>query len=126
MSVQAVAKSVNMSPRKVGVVADLVRGRSVEDALVILDHTPRRSADVVKRVIKSAQANAQHNHNLKPGTMKITEITVTHGPRTKRWKPVARGSAHPYQKRSSHIKVVVDGEVRVVKKKSEAKEKETK
>ena len=66
MPVRAIAKGVRMSPRKVGVVAALVRGRTVEDALVILEHTPRRSADPVREVIKSARANAEHNHNLKP------------------------------------------------------------
>ena len=105
-----------MSPRKTGVVAALVRNRTVEDALVILENTPRRDSDVVARVIKSAKANAEHNHNLKPGTLKITEITVTPGPRLKRYRPAARGRALPYQKKSSHIKVVVDGEKRVAKK----------
>lgn len=116
MSVQALAKGVRMSPRKTGVVAALVRGRTVEEALTILEHTPRRSADVVARVIKSAKANAEHNHNFKPNTLFITEITVTPGPRLKRYRPAARGRALPYQKKSSHIRVVVDGEKRVAKK----------
>ncbi len=105
-----------MSPRKVAVVAALVRGRSVEDALTILEHTPRRTALPVSKVIASAKANAEHNHNLKPGTLQIVEITVTHGPRLKRYRPAAHGRALPFQRRSSHIKVVVDGEVREVKK----------
>jgi large subunit ribosomal protein L22 len=116
MAVQAVAKSVRMSPRKVSVVASLVRGRTVIEALTILEHTPRRSAMPVIKVIKSAQANADHNHGLKPDTLRITEISVTPGPRSKRFRPVSRGMAHPYQKRTSHIKVVVDGELRPVKK----------
>lgn len=116
MSVQALAKGVRMSPRKTGVVAALVRGRTVEEALTILEHTPRRSADVVALVIKSAKANAEHNHNFKPNTLFITEITVTPGPRLKRYRPAARGRALPYQKKSSHIRVVVDGEKRVAKK----------
>lgn len=116
MPVQAIAKGVRMSPRKTGVVAALVRGRSVSDALTILDHTPRRSADVVARVVKSARANAEHNHNYKPNTLKIIEISVTPGPRLKRYRPAARGRALPYQKKSSHIRVIVDGEKRVTKK----------
>ena len=85
MPVQAIAKGVRMSPRKVAVVAALVRGRSVADALTILEHTPRRSALPVIKVIASAKANAEHDHNLKPDTLNIVEITVTHGPRLKRY-----------------------------------------
>ncbi|MCA9330991.1 50S ribosomal protein L22 [Candidatus Saccharibacteria bacterium] len=116
MNVQAIAKGVKISPRKVGIVASLVRNQSVENALIILDHTPRRSAEPVKKVIASAKANAEHNHNLKPDTLEIVEIIVTPGPRLKRFKPAARGRALPFQKRSSHIRVVVTGEERVAKK----------
>lgn len=116
MSVKAVAKGVQVSPRKIGVVASLVRGRTVADALVILDHTPRLAALPVKKVIQSAQANADHNHNLKPDSLKITEITVTPGTRLKRYRSAARGRAFPFQRRSSHIRVVVDGDARAPKK----------
>lgn len=116
MAVKAIAKGVSIAPRKVSVVASLVRGRTVADALTILEHTPRRSALAVSKVIASARANAEHNHNYKPDTLAITEITVTAGPRLKRFKPVSRGMAHPYQKKSSHIRVVVDGEQREIKK----------
>ena len=126
MSVLALAKAVRISPRKVSVVASLVRGRSVNDALVILEHAPRNAAIPVAKVIKSARANADHNHGLKPDTLRITEITVTAGPRTKRFRPVSRGMAHPYQKRTSHIRVLVDGEKRVVKKPEAKVTKETK
>src|ERR1044071_9905883 len=124
MGVLAVAKGVRMSPRKVGVVADLVRGRTVADALTILEHVPRRSATPVLKTIKSAQANADHNHNLKPDTLRIIEISVTPGPRLKRFRPAAHGRALPFQRRTSHIRVVVDGEARVAKKpKTEKEEK---
>ena len=116
MSVHAIAKGVRMSPRKVGVVAALVRGRSVADALTILDHTPRRSALAVKKVIDSAKANADHNHNYKPDTLQIVSITVTPGARLKRYRPAAHGRALPFMRRTSHIRVVVDGEVRAPKK----------
>ena len=115
MPVQAIAKGVRQSPRKVGLVASLVRGRTVEEAITILEHTPRRSALAIKKVILSARANADYNHNLKPATLRIIEISVTPGPRLKRFRPAARGSANPYMKRSSHIKVVVDGDVREAK-----------
>ncbi len=125
MAVKAEAKGVRMSPRKVGEVAALVRGRSVADALVILEHTPRRAATPVIKTIKSAQANAAHNHNYKADTLRIVEITVNHGPRLKRFRPAAMGRALPYQKRTSHIRVLVDGEVREAKKLTSAA-KETK
>ncbi|HSX00089.1 MAG TPA: 50S ribosomal protein L22 [Patescibacteria group bacterium] len=126
MSVLAIAKGVHMSPRKVGVVASLVRGRTVADALVILDHTPRRTALPIKKTIMSARANADHNHNLKPDTLKIVEISITAGPRMKRFRPAAHGRALPFQRRTSHIRVVVDGEARVAKKPAKAVEKEAK
>ena len=110
--VKAIAKGVSNSPRKVAVVAGLVRGRTVADALVILSHTPRRSAQPVIKVIESAKANAEHNHNLKPDTLKIVEITVTAGPRIKRFRPAAHGRALPFQRKTSHIRVVVTGEMR--------------
>lgn len=116
MSVQAIAKGVRMSPRKVAAVASLVRGRSVADALVILQHTPRRAAVAVLKTIKSAQANAEHDHNYKADTLQIVEITVNHGPRLKRFRPAAMGRALPYEKRTSHIRVVVEGEQRPAKK----------
>ena len=120
MAVTATAKGVSMSPRKVGIVAGLVRGHSVADALVILQNTPRRSALPVKKAIESARANADHNHNYKPDTLNIISITVTPGPRTKRFRPAAHGRALPFQRKSSHIHVVVDGEQRAAKKPAKA------
>lgn len=116
MSVKAVAKGVRISPRKVQVVVALVRGRSVEDAITILEHTPRAASLAVSKVIKSARANAEHNHDYKPNTLMITEISVTPGPRLKRYRPAARGRALPFQRKSAHIRVVVDGEKRQPKK----------
>lgn len=115
----ALQKGVRLSPRKVAVVADLVRGRSVQDALTILEFTPRRAAGPVREAVKSAAANAEHNHSYKPGTLEITEISVTAGPRLKRFIPAARGRARRFQRKTSHIRVVVDGQKREVKKVSE-------
>lgn len=108
-TVRAHIKGVDQTPRKVGIVASLVRGRSVADALVILDHTPRRSALVVKKAIASAQANATNNHGLDAKSLQITTLSVTAGPRMRRFKPASRGRALPFQKRSSHILVEVSG-----------------
>ncbi len=125
MSVQAIAKGVKISPRKISVVAALVRGRSVDDAITILEHTPRRSALAVKKAIMSARANADYNHNYKPSSLRIVEISITPGPRLKRFRPAARGSALPFEKKSSHIRVVVDGEQRPAKTTSKAVTKKT-
>lgn len=129
MSVKATAKSVRMSPRKVGVVAALVRGRSVADAITILEHTQRRAATPVRKVIESARANAENNHNYKPDTLQITHISVTPGPRLKRYRPASHGRALPFQRKTSHIFVQVEGEIRQPKKpatKPAAKKKEAK
>jgi large subunit ribosomal protein L22 len=116
MAVTATAKGVRISPRKVAVVAALVRGRSVEDALTILSHTPRHSALAVEKVVKSARANADHNHGYKPATLQIVEIGVTPGPRLKRYRPASHGRALPFERKTAHIRVVVDGEKREIKK----------
>ena len=109
ISVKAQARGVDMTPRKIGLVASLVRGRTVEDALTILEHTPKRAAIPLIKVINSAKANAGNNHNVITDNLKIVELHVSPGPRMKRFRPVARGSAHPYQKRTTHITVIVSG-----------------
>lgn len=116
MSVKAINKSVRVSPRKTAVVAALVRGRTVADALTILEHTPRRAALAVRKTVRSAQANAEHNHGYKPDTLYISEISVTAGPRFKRYRAAARGRAQRYQHKTSNIRVIVDGEKRQIKK----------
>ncbi len=114
--VRAHIKGIDQTPRKVNIVASLVRGRSVADALVILDHTPRRAALPVKKAIASAQANAINNHGLDPRSLHIHSLSVTAGPRLRRYKPASRGRAQPFQKRSSHILVEVSGVEKQVKK----------
>ena len=106
---RAVAKGVRLAPRKVSLVASLVRGRSVADALVILDHTPKRAAKTVAKVILSARANAVTTHGIMDKDLVIQTLTVTAGPRLKRFKPAAMGRALPFQKKTSHITVVVAG-----------------
>jgi len=112
LTVRAIARGVDQSPRKVSLVASLVRGRSVSDALTILKHTPKRAAKPVMKAIASAEANAVNNHGLKKDGLQIAQLQVTAGPRLKRFNPAAMGRALPYQKRSSHIFVEVVGEVK--------------
>ncbi len=115
-TVRAYLKELRMTPRKVSLVAALVRGRSVDDALVILSHTPKRAAKPLSKLIASARANATNNHGLKADGLQITKLSVTSGPRLKRFRPVARGQAHPFQKRTSNILIEVSGEMKPAKK----------
>lgn len=126
MNAVAMAKGAKISPRKAGLVSALVRGRSVEDALIILDHTPKKAALIIKKVIESAKANATNNHNLKTEGLIIAEITVGHGPALKRYRPVAFGRAHPFKKRTSHIKVILKGDAKVKKTTKPVIDKQTK
>lgn len=115
-TVRAYAKDIDLAPRKVSIVASLVRGRSVEDALVILAHTPRRPAKAVAKVVEAARANAINNHGYDGKTLTISTISVTIGTRIKRFKPASRGRALPFQKKSSNILVEVAGELKPKKK----------
>ena len=116
MQITALSKGVRMSPRKVSLVAGLVRGRSVADALVILEHTPKRAAKPVAKAIASAKANAVTNHKADEKSLVIEHLQVTAGERIKRFRPAAMGRALPYQKRTSHIKVVLQGAEKPTKK----------
>jgi large subunit ribosomal protein L22 len=120
-TITATAKGVRLSPRKVGLVAGLVRGRSVSDALTILQYTNKRPARSVAKIIASAKANAVNNNRMVEGSLQISQIQITAGPRLKRYRPAAQGRALPYLKRSSHIVVELTGEVKPKKVAAEAK-----
>lgn len=108
-TVRAYAKGVDQAPRKVSLVAALVRNRTVADALVILEHVPKRAALPVKKAIESAKANATNTHGLDGKTLIISTISVTAGTRLKRFKPASRGRALPFQKKTANILVEVTG-----------------
>ncbi len=109
MEVQAVAKSVRISPRKVRFVADAIRSQSVERALVSLHMTHKRAAGAIEKTLRSAMANATNNAKLDRATLVISKIEVTEGPAFKRYHPSTRGRIHPYKRRSSHIRIIVSG-----------------
>lgn len=115
LKTKAIARGVDMAPRKVGEVASLVRGRSVADALVILSHTPRRAAQPVAKVIASAKANALNNDGIDEKTLVLDTVMVSAGPRLKRFRAGAMGRAKPYQKKTSHITIIVSGEKKIIK-----------
>lgn len=125
LTVRSYAKGIDQAPRKVALVASLVRGRTVADALVILGHTPKRSALCVIKAIESAKANAINNHNVDSKTLTISTLSVTTGTRLKRFKPASRGRALPFEKKSANILVEVTGDEKP-KKKPAVKPAETK
>jgi large subunit ribosomal protein L22 len=115
MAVKASVSAIRISPRKVSVVASLVRGRTVKDALVILEHTPRKAAKPLAKVISSAKANAENNHGYKADTLTITNLDVGPGPSYKRFRAGARGQAFSYKRRTTNIRVEVDGQLKPTK-----------
>ena len=119
----AYAKGVDSQPRKTNIVASLVRDRYVADAVVILEHTPRKAARAVLKAVESANANLLNNNkvSIDPKTIRIARIFVTSGTRMRRYKPASRGRALPYEKISSNIFVEVAGEEKVKKTASEDK-----
>lgn len=106
---QALAKvtDIRIAPRKVRVVVDLIRGKNIEDALALLRFLPKRAAEVVGKVVKSAAANAEHNFELNRDRLYVSQAYVDAGPTLKRFQPRQRGQAFQIKKRSSHITVVV-------------------
>jgi large subunit ribosomal protein L22 len=108
MEAKAVAKYIRMSPQKVRLVADLVRGKKVEEATQILQFTRKYAADPVSKVLKSALANAKQNPNIDENILFVKEIFVDQGPSLKRWRARAQGRAASIKKRMSHITVVLD------------------
>lgn len=106
MEAKAVARFVRITPRKAGQVADLIRGKDVEEAQTVLRFTPKAAAKIVKKVLDSAVANAQHNLKLR-GNLYVSEALVNQGPSLKRIRPRAMGRAFRVLKRTSHITVVV-------------------
>jgi len=107
MEVRAITKDTGVSPRKVRLLVDMVRGKKVDEALTILRFTPSPTARVVAKVIKSAAANAENVFQMSPSNLKIVKIFADEARTLKRYRPRSRGRASPILKRSSHITVIV-------------------
>ena len=107
VEVRAVARNVPGSPQKAALVADVIRGKPVDEALAILQFLPQRAARQFAKVVKSAAANAENNFNLDPTALYIVRATADKGRTLKRFRPKARGRVGPILKRSSHLTVVV-------------------
>ena len=107
MEVRAVAKDTRVSPRKVRLIIDMVRGKKVDEALTMLQFTLSPTARLVAKTVKSAAANAENAFQLSPADLKIVEIFADDAPTLKRFRPRSRGRMSPILKRSSHITVIV-------------------
>ena len=107
MEARAIAKYLRISPRKVRLNADLIRGKRVEDALNLLTHTPKAGAKVVSKVVQSALANAGQDKSIDVDTLFVKTIFVNQGPTLKRFRPKPMGRAGKIRKRTCHITVVL-------------------
>jgi len=104
---RATLKFAWISSRKVKIVADLIRGKDVDEALAIMKFTPKASSEVLEKLLKSAIANAENNHDMKHENLYVAEIFANQGPTLKRIRPAAKGSAVRIRKRTSHITIVL-------------------
>jgi large subunit ribosomal protein L22 len=107
MEAKATAKYVRVSSRKAKLVADAIRGKSVGEALSVLQLTPNKAARMIEKVVLSAYANAENNHNMNTDTLYIHRISANQGPTLKRWKAGPQGRAFPIKKRTSVLTVVL-------------------
>ena len=107
MEVKAIARNVQVSPQKARLVADLVRGKNVQEAVAILNNTNKRTAYPLRKVIESAVANATNNNKLDGEKLFISKLFVDEGRKLKRTMPMGKGSASLIMKRACHITVVV-------------------
>ena len=107
MEAKAVAKYIRMSPSKLKPVADLVRGKDLDEALTILKFTPGKGSEIIEKVVLSAAANAENNHEMNRDNLYVAEVYANQGPTMKRWRAGAQGRASIILKRSSHVGVVL-------------------
>ncbi|MCC5793580.1 MAG: 50S ribosomal protein L22 [Chromatiales bacterium] len=110
MQVKATLRYARISPQKCRLVADAIRGQSVASALQILGHMPKKGARVVKKVLESAVANAEHNHAADIDELKVSTVYVDEAPRLRRFRARAKGRGARILKRNSHITVQVADE----------------
>lgn len=110
MQVAATLRYARISPQKCRLVADLVRGKTVDEALRTLTFSPKKAARIVQKVLESAIANAEHNHGADIDELKVSTIEVNAAPTYRRYRPRAKGRAGPILKRMSHITIRVGDE----------------
>ena len=108
MEAKATLKYARISARKVKIVADLIRGKNVDEALAIVKFTPKASSDIIEKLLKSAIANAENNNGMNVENLYIEECYANKGPTMKRIQPRAQGRAYRIEKRMSHITIVLN------------------
>ncbi|MDD4320706.1 MAG: 50S ribosomal protein L22 [Acidaminococcaceae bacterium] len=104
---KAIARYVRIAPRKLRIVIDIIRGKSVGEAYAILKHTPKIGSEVIEKVLHSAVANAEHNFDMNVDNLIVSSACVDQGPTLKRIHPRSRGQAFKILKRSSHVTIAV-------------------
>ena len=107
MEVKATAKYIRIAPRKIRIVMNLIRGKSIREAFAILKFTPKVGSEVIEKVLRSAVTNAEHNNDMDVEKMFVSSCSVDQGPTLKRIHPRSRGQAFKILKRSSHVTVAV-------------------
>lgn len=107
MEARAYLRNVRIAPRKVKIVCDLIRGKSAAEANAIMMNTPKAASELLIKLLKSAVANAENNHNMDPEKLYVSEVYVSPGPIMKRIRPRAHGRAFRILKRTSHITLVL-------------------
>lgn len=108
MKVQAKTSYLSISPQKIRLVADKVRGMGAKQAVTVLEYMPQKGAEFVQKTLKSAIANAENNYDLNPDNLVVETIYAGDGPRLKRMKAGARGRSKPRVKRTSHLMIVLN------------------
>ena len=107
MEARASVKHIRISPRKVKVVLDIIRGKDAAMAASILKHTPKAACEYLGKLLHAAVANAENNHHMEPSKLYISECFVCPGPILKRIRPSAHGRAYEIQKKTSHVTLVL-------------------
>ena len=107
MEAKAILRTARIAPRKVQIVLDLIRGKDYELAMAIVKNTPKAASEYLEKLLKSAAANAENNHNMDKNNLYVSECYVCPGPIMKRIRPSAQGRAYRIFKRTSHITVVL-------------------
>ena len=107
MEARAILRYARISPRKVSIVMDLIRNKPLDEALAILQYTPKAACEPLLKLVKSAAANAENNFNMDPEKLVVTQVFATPGPILKRMMPRAQGRAYRINKRTSHVTLAV-------------------
>jgi large subunit ribosomal protein L22 len=123
MKAQATAhqKFIHEAPRKLRLIADAIRGQNVKSAMETLTFSSKHAAETMKKILTQAKANAVNNGGVIEDGLVVKAVVVDEGPRIKRWRPVARGMAHSVIKRTSHVKITVEGNKPEIKQASDKK-----